>query len=96
VRELKNIIERIVVLSDKNFWDDQILPGVLGKKSRNTLPVEVNEICPIKDVFDLAERQLLTLAVKKYRTNEEVAKKLKVNQSTISRKLRKHNISFVQ
>lgn len=96
VRELKNIVERMVVLSDNKFSGDQNLPSFFESQHQKNTPVEVNKILPIKEVLDMAEKQLLALTAKSYRTNEEIAKALKVNQSTISRKLRKHKIGMVQ
>jgi transcriptional regulator with PAS, ATPase and Fis domain len=96
VRELKNIIERIVVLSDNNTFCDQNLPSFLDNQNRNASPVQVNEIIPLKQLTSMAERQLLELTVIKFNTNEKIAQKLKVDPSTISRKLRKHNIAPLQ
>jgi len=92
VRELKNIIERIVVLSDNDIADESYLPKIIHQKNSETFPVEVNKILPVKQILNMAEKKLLERVVQKFKTNEEIAKQLQVNQSTISRKLKKYNI----
>lgn len=88
VRELQNIVERLIVTVDVPVIDVEHLPkSFVGK---DTLPsIQVTDIIPIKDAIDLVEYQLLVLAKKKYETTVKIAEALKVNQSTVSRKLRK-------
>lgn len=94
IRELQNIIERLMVISDGNeitlefIPDDVLNPDTIDYKGK---VVEVHEILPLKECIHLAEQELLTLAKIKYSTTVEIAKELDVDQSTISRKLKKLN-----
>lgn len=91
VRELQNIIERLVVLTEEEIIDVSELEGFLfttvgRQQSENVI---VNNIIPLKDCVEEAENQLLELAKRKYKSTSKIAAVLRVNQSTISRKLRR-------
>ncbi|MFJ8064738.1 sigma-54 interaction domain-containing protein [Psychrobacillus sp. NPDC096426] len=88
VRELQNIVERLIVISDEDEISDGYFP-YRSKSSEYKKQVEVNEIIPLKECLEMAEKQLLHLAKQRYYTTTEIAKALKVDQSTISRKLQK-------
>ena len=102
IRELKNIIERLVVLTDHdkigvNDLDSSIFsttskPRKMIESKSVTDDVVVHDIIPLKDCIEKAERQLLELAKEKYGSTTEMAKALQVNQSTVSRKLKKLGI----
>lgn len=95
VRELKNIVERLIVLTEKDQIDETDLDAMLfpiWNERKIKDDVTVNEIIPLKQCVEKAEMQLLKLAKEKYQHTTEIAKVLQVNQSTISRKLRKLGI----
>ena len=50
---------------------------------------EITEIVPLKEAVEEIERQLLQKAMAKYKTTRAAAKALKVNQSTVVKKLKK-------
>ncbi|MFB7155888.1 sigma-54 interaction domain-containing protein [Lysinibacillus sp. NPDC056232] len=86
VRELRNIIERIVVMSNAQF----VLEDVIALPTETVEDaVLVQQIMPLKECIELAEKKLLFLALQQYHSTTDIAKALKVNQSTISRKLTK-------
>jgi transcriptional regulator with PAS, ATPase and Fis domain len=90
VRELQNIIERLVVLTEKEIIDESELEGFLFSAGRRESEnVIVNNIMPLKECVEEAENQLLQLARRKYTSTSEIAAVLGVNQSTISRKLQR-------
>ncbi|MFE4354211.1 sigma 54-interacting transcriptional regulator [Peribacillus butanolivorans] len=90
VRELQNIIERLVVLTEKEIIDESELESFLFVADRQQSEnVIVNNILPLKECVEEAENQLLELAKRKYKSTSEIASVLGVNQSTISRKLRR-------
>lgn len=88
VRELQNIVERLVVTSDEDIISVKYFP-YQSNSAKTKHEVEVNEIIPLKECLEIAERQLLQLAKQQYSTTTKIAQVLKVNQSTISRKLQK-------
>lgn len=100
VRELKNIVERLIILTEKDAIDETDLDSMLVpiqnqqalEEEKPKDDVAVHEIIPLNQCIEEAERQLLTLAKEKYKHTTEIAKALGVNQSTISRKLRKFEI----
>ncbi len=95
VRELKNIIERLIVLTERDQISETDLDALLfpiWNEHQSKDDVIINEIIPLKQCIEKAESQLLKLAKEKYHHTTEMAKALEVNQSTISRKLRKLGI----
>ncbi len=99
IRELQNIIERVAVTSESSVIAVESLPKQMRDASGAPASrpgsgpvrdVEVYRAIPLKDAEKLMETQLIELAARESRTLEEIAQKLGVNQSTISRKLQKH------
>ncbi len=93
IRELANLIERMVLITD----EDNLIPSHLPAEYKNMKgqTVEVNEIMTLKQASELAEEKILQLALKKYNTTYELAKALNTSQPTIVRKLKKYNLHFV-
>ncbi|MBW1971554.1 MAG: Fis family transcriptional regulator [Deltaproteobacteria bacterium] len=91
VRELENTVERLVVTVESQLIELEHLPeniyrnNYLDQRAR----IDFKEVIPLKEAIDLTEAKLLTLAMKQYKTTIAAAKALRVNQSTISRKLKK-------
>jgi len=87
IRELQNIVERLVVLSDKDVITVADLPvHILANDQENG--IIINRIMPLKEAVNSVERQLITLAMEKYATATKIAEILGVDQSTISRKMK--------
>lgn len=87
-RELQNTVERMVVLSPQDVIGVDSLPEAIFTR-RKQEPIHVDEIIPLRQAQQLVEDKLIELARKKYRTTTQIAQALGVDQSTISRKLRK-------
>ncbi|WAH36467.1 sigma-54 interaction domain-containing protein [Alicyclobacillus dauci] len=103
VRELKNIVERLMVTTNGTVIDVTDLPINFTRKQSMKLhqedskayhAVEVHELLPLKDATDCVEKQLIELASRNARTLSDIATLLKVNQSTISRKVQKYNMNI--
>jgi PAS domain S-box-containing protein len=88
IRELQNVVERLVVLSDKDLLTVADLPAHVLAGSEDTV-VSVKRISSLKEAVQSVERQLLKLALAKYGTTARAAAALGVDQSTVSRKLHK-------
>ncbi len=91
VRELANLIERLVVVTEKDRIEPEDLPGQVTapvKKRNENFPFF--EGLSLQEALAECESRLIEQAVKKYRSQREAAKILKINQGTISRKLRKY------
>lgn len=90
IRELSNLIERLVVTTNEKVISMEDLPA----EYHQTIDVTINSILPLKDVVETAEKKVLTLATEKYENTYEIAKALESSQSTIVRKLKKYEISI--
>ncbi|GHV28657.1 RNA polymerase subunit sigma-54 [Synergistales bacterium] len=88
IRELQNVVERLVVLADEDMITRSDLPPYLlgGEAERD---ITVGRIMPLKEAVNSVERQLIRMAMEKYGTIAKIAEALGVDQSTISRKLKK-------
>jgi PAS domain S-box-containing protein len=89
VRELQNIVERLVVLTDEEEITLAHLPQPLTPASYDAPGVTVDRIIPLKAATDSVERQLIRMAMEKFSSTVKAAEVLGVAQSTISRKLKK-------
>ncbi|MBI4979241.1 MAG: sigma-54-dependent Fis family transcriptional regulator [Spirochaetes bacterium] len=88
VRELKNIIERAVILCSGNMLLPQHLPFVHDKKAMDTAASEQN-------IFnlDIIERRTIAAALKKTSGNKsQAAELLQMSRPTLNRKLKKYNL----
>lgn len=93
VRELENLVERLIVTSPSNYIDAEDLPWEIpGITADESNTVTVKEIAPLAEVIESAERQLLEMARYEYGTTSAMAEILKVNQSTVSRKMKTYGI----
>ncbi|MPN27799.1 Nitrogen fixation protein VnfA [bioreactor metagenome] len=95
IRELKNIIERLVILSENNEISSYDIQRVLKiDKSVNDItnaPAEF-EIVHLKERVENYEKQLLKAVAEKYKTTREQAKVLEIDQSTIVKKRKKYSL----
>lgn len=91
IRELKNLVERLMVLC----IEDLFLPEHLYNKYRFATPmpasdedIQVNRVIPMKDAVRIVEKKLVTEAMNLYKSTRKTAEILEVSQSTVVRKLR--------
>jgi len=95
VRELMNLCERLVVMSESEVIDVQDLPAqIVGQASEPAQPTtawpkEMN----LEQIMESVERTLLADAMKEHGNQYRIADALGINQSTVARKLKKYGIS---
>lgn len=90
IRELANIAERLVVITEKDRIETQDLPNVIMHYAPKALSDPfLFEGLSLKEAIKRYESLIIERTIKKYRSQREVAKVLKVNQATISRKSKK-------
>ncbi|WP_245613573.1 sigma 54-interacting transcriptional regulator [Pelobacter seleniigenes] len=94
VRELMNICERLVVMSDTELIGLADLPAHIGQAVAsqthlNKLPSGLS----LTETLERIEKELLEKARAQYRNQSEIAAALGVNQSTIARKLKKYHLT---
>lgn len=100
VRELRNIVERTMILSRNDeiqLIDAYEAFGVFVDKNDKTnrndkLNLSATPNMSLKDMLEEYEKQILSEYMDIYGCGTKIAKKLKTDQSTISRKLSKYNI----
>ncbi len=97
VRELKNVIERLVVLSEDTVISSQQVAEHLYRNERQSLPpVVVNSLLPLKDAHEIMERDLLNMALSRWKTTRRAAEALGIAHSSVVRKIARYNIKAVQ
>ena len=91
VREVENIIERLVVTTDSNDIEPAHLPDyILNSSTSVNNRVYVMDICPLREATEELERQMISKAFERYDNTYKMAEVLDVNQSTIVRKMKKY------
>jgi PAS domain S-box-containing protein len=85
IRQLQNVIERAMVTTATPMITANDLVKILGNDKKSQNPVEVHSIIPLHHAVQDTEKQLLHLALSKYKTLTKVAEVLEVSQPTISR-----------
>lgn len=95
VRELMNLCERLVVMSDSEVIDIQDLPShLVGQLSKTELPtIGWPREMTLEQILESIERTLLADAIKEHGNQYRMAEALGINQSTVARKLKKYGIS---
>lgn len=94
VRELENLIERMMIVAEVDEITPQQLPGYMlgGTKIESLRLTAKGNLPPLKEALEALEKDLLVRALQQYRTTYEIAKALQIDQSTVVRKLHKHQL----
>lgn len=90
VRELKNIIERFIIVVNEDVIEPYHLPETIRMEDASIQ--ELNNIASLNGVKKEIERKILEKLYQQYKSTYKVAEVLKVNQSTVARKIKKYNI----
>ncbi|WP_027416245.1 sigma 54-interacting transcriptional regulator [Aneurinibacillus terranovensis] len=90
VRELQNVIERLLVTSRTDFINrDEVLHILYAEtETKMDQPFKL-ELMPLKKAIAKLETQLITLGLQKYGTAAKVSEILEVSPATISRRMKK-------
>lgn len=97
VRELMNICERLVVMSDSELLDIGDLPQdvVSGSSDEGCL---VDSKWPdgmqMSQILESVEKRVLNAASQRYRKQKEIAEALGMSQPTVARKLQKYGLGL--
>lgn len=90
IRELENIVERMVVTEPDTIIKPKHLPESLRRVVKNTsAKVMVQGVLPFKEALLEMESQLINEALNLYGSTYKAAKVLEIDQSTVIRKLQK-------
>ena len=94
VRELKNILKMVVVMSETDLLDETILRNLEGKAELEIISdAKRGKPSSLIDEVSAFERQILKRAMAHCRTTRELASHLNVSQPTVVRKLKKHGLT---
>jgi PAS domain S-box-containing protein len=95
VRELKNLMERLVVTSDMNMITVECLPEVMVRSMRDNQTSYINGIMTYKEAKEQFERQYFQQAIDKYGSARKAAQRIMVDHSTIVKKAAKYGIHLL-
>ncbi len=95
VRELINLCERLVVMTDTEWIDLKDLPGDVLRGSEEEVPAGGGwpGQVTLKEALESLERSLLVESRERYGNQTRMAVALGINQSTIARKLKRYGIA---
>jgi PAS domain S-box-containing protein len=96
IRELQNVVERAFILADGNWLEASHLPPELQASAPRSPKHVVNSLpaAGLDEMLATVERGILEDCMRRHKTTHEVARVLKVNQSTVVRKMKKLRISI--
>jgi TyrR family helix-turn-helix protein len=93
IRELENVIERMLVMTEEEQINTMHLPVYIRNQVHpGSDNVVLYDNIPFKRAIERTEKQLLEQAVKKHGSTRKVAKALRINQSTVVRKIKKYGL----
>ncbi|MED2971385.1 sigma 54-interacting transcriptional regulator [Fictibacillus sp. B-59209] len=91
VRELINLIERLVVISPATLITTEHLPDYI--KASHSIPAPPSNLSkPLKEVLEDVEKQMLQRARRDYKTTVQIAEALGISQPSVVRKMQKYDI----
>ncbi len=97
IRQLKNIIENIVIVSNNEYLQPNDLPWHSrheeAKAAAESERRKEVHIVPLEQAVEQLERQILLKARDELKSTRKIADVLNVDQSTIVRKMKKYGIS---
>lgn len=94
VRQLKNVIEHMVVLSNGGYLELSSLP--FCNKTHSNEPADtadaitVNRYVPLPQAVEEVEKKIIGHAMKENASSRQIAKAIGVDQSTVVRKIKKY------
>jgi PAS domain S-box-containing protein len=90
IRELENIIESMMVLSGADLITLKDLPAEVRSSGEQSEMLDNNVCMNLKGLIGQISVDHILRAIEKYGSQRQAARRLGVNQSTISRRLRQH------
>lgn len=94
IRELRNVLEQLVILSKSDALDPELVRTILyGDDGNGDEPaVSVKRLIPMKEAVAMTECQLLEMVKQVETSSYKAARLLGVDQTTVLRKLKKYRI----
>lgn len=92
IRELENIMERIMISFDGEIITKAQVERVLGATAESDVDLSTIEGKSMTQLLEDYERHILEEMMSKYKKASEVGRMLKMNKSTLSRRLNKYGL----
>lgn len=96
VRELENVLERLMLASDKRLVTaeiaNEVIPDAMDKVAVDSAVPQVRTQETLPSALARVEREMLQNAKDRSRSTYEMARVLGISQPTVVRKLRKHGL----
>ncbi|MCT4542191.1 MAG: sigma 54-interacting transcriptional regulator [Vallitalea sp.] len=74
IRELENTIERLVITSNEDIiTKDQLVDIIRPENDTEKIYLEISDVIPLKKAVKTLEKQILSLAKRKYKTTRKMA-----------------------
>lgn len=94
VRELKNVVERLIVMSEKGTIEDKDLPEQIKGENKIFLP-DMDEVKSLKEFREQAEKQYILARLKENDWNiSRTARDIDTPRSNLYKKLDQHGIKI--
>ena len=95
VRELKNLVERLIILTDKEIIEAEDLPDYLGQEKEIFLP-DFRKIKTLRDFREEAEKNFILYKLKANNWNvSRTAREIDTPRSNLYKKLEQYGIKIV-
>ncbi|MDN5362343.1 MAG: hypothetical protein PWP70_1390 [Moorella sp. (in: firmicutes)] len=96
VRQLQNVMERLVILSETDRLTGEPVRAAIGKRGGEEAlpPVHVTSLVPWPEAMRQLEYQLLQMAARQFPTARQIARTLQVSHPTVSKKLQQYGITL--
>ncbi|NLI11347.1 MAG: sigma 54-interacting transcriptional regulator [Peptococcaceae bacterium] len=92
VRQLANLIERLVVTCEEQMIRVQDLPGEIKTPVSISDRFHINESLSLPEALSRLEREMVEWTMRRYRSTYKAAKALGVSQSTVARCVKKYGL----
>jgi len=94
VRELDNLFKQAVVMCEDNALDSFIVDSLRHGKEKTIKADHEDKHQNLTSQIYIREREILKDAIKQCKSTREIATYLKISQSTVVRKMKKHGMSY--
>lgn len=95
IRQLKNVLENIIILSPGEYISRDDLPWLKEKKQQLTINgVDLSlENMTLQDAVEMVEKQIIANVAKRCKGTRAMAGRLGIHQSTLIRKMQRYGLS---
>ncbi|MFZ5648023.1 MAG: sigma 54-interacting transcriptional regulator [Bacillota bacterium] len=93
IRELENVVERAVIMSDGELITSRHLPKkFIYNHDRQQIHFRLSGVMPLKDAVENLEKELVARALQEHGSTRRAAKALGVTHTTVQRKIKQYNL----